>query len=64
MAIETVQIMPSDPASQGPFVVINKSAFDPLLHRLYPDETPNQTDTPPEAPAKRGPGRPPKPKEP
>ncbi|SIR44041.1 hypothetical protein SAMN05880566_112223 [Janthinobacterium sp. TND4EL3] len=34
----TIKIVSSDPATQGPFVVINKSDFNPDLHELYGDD--------------------------
>ena len=35
----TVKIHSSHPASQGPFVVIDKVAFNPDVHELYDDGT-------------------------
>lgn len=34
----TIKIVSTDPASQGPFVVINKSDFNPDVHELYGDD--------------------------
>ena len=34
----TFKIVSTDPASQGPFVVINKSDFNPDVHELYGDD--------------------------
>ena len=34
----TIKIVSTDPASQGPFVVINKSDFNPEVHELYGDD--------------------------
>lgn len=36
--IETVRVASTDPASQGPFVVINKRDFDPQQHTVYDPE--------------------------
>lgn len=41
---ETVRVVSTDEASQGPFVVMNKRDFDPEVHTLYEES----------APAKRG----------
>jgi len=56
--IETVRVMPTHP-SQGEWVIMNASDFDPAVHRLYgaaplPDASPQ----PAEMPRRRG--RPPK----
>ena len=34
----TIKIVSTDPASQGPFVVINKSDYNPDVHELYGDD--------------------------
>jgi hypothetical protein len=51
-APETLRVISTDPATQGPFVIINAADFDPARHELF--------DTPPAAApeVKRGPGRP------
>lgn len=33
--IETVRVVSTDAASQGPFVVMDKKDFDPQVHKLY-----------------------------
>lgn len=33
--IQTVRVVSTDEASQGPFVVINADDFDPAVHRPY-----------------------------
>jgi hypothetical protein len=45
--IETVRVASTDPANQGPFVVINKADFNPEVHKLFEEEAA-------EAPKKRG----------
>jgi regulator of protease activity HflC (stomatin/prohibitin superfamily) len=35
----TIKIKSTDPTSQGPFVLIDKDAFNPDLHELYDDGT-------------------------
>lgn len=51
-SIETVRVMPTHP-SQGEWVVINATDFDPAVHRLYEEPKPQV-----EEPKRRG--RPPK----
>ena len=36
--MDTIQIVSTDPHTQGPFVVINKSDFNPDAHELYGDQ--------------------------
>lgn len=36
--MDTIQIVSTDPRTQGPFVVINKSDFNPDVHELYGDQ--------------------------
>lgn len=36
--MDTLKIVSTDPNTQGPFVVINKSDFNPDLHELYGDQ--------------------------
>ena len=36
--METLKIVSTDPHTQGPFVVINKSDFNPDVHELYGDQ--------------------------
>lgn len=36
--MDTLKIVSTDPHTQGPFVVINKSDFNPDLHELYGDQ--------------------------
>lgn len=36
--MDTIKIVSTDPHTQGPFVVINKSDFNPDLHELYGDQ--------------------------
>ena len=36
--MDTVKIVSTDPHTQGPFVVINKSDFNPDVHELYGDQ--------------------------
>jgi hypothetical protein len=56
-APKTVRVVSTDPASQGPFVVINEADFDSALHELFSDApTPSQANELTEQ--KRGPGRP------
>lgn len=31
----TVKVVSTDPASQGPFVIINEADFDEAVHELY-----------------------------
>lgn len=33
--VETIRVKSSDPESQGPFVVINKTDFDPAVHTEF-----------------------------
>lgn len=35
----TIKIKSTDPATQGPFVIIDKAAFNPDVHELYDDGT-------------------------
>lgn len=35
----TIKIQSSDPASQGPFVIINTADFDPAKHQPYDEES-------------------------
>jgi hypothetical protein len=35
---ETVKVVSTDPASQGPFVVINAADFDPTVHKPFEEE--------------------------
>ncbi len=37
--MNTTKIQSSDPASQGPFVVINVADFDPAIHHPYDEES-------------------------
>ena len=36
--MDTLKIVSTDPHTQGPFVVINKSDFNPDVHELYGDQ--------------------------
>lgn len=45
--IETIRVASTDPASQGPFVVINAADFDPAVHK------PLEAEPVTEAPKKR-----------
>ena len=36
--MDTIKIASTDPRTQGPFVVINKSDFNPDVHELYGDD--------------------------
>lgn len=36
--MDTIKIASTDPRTQGPFVVINKSDFNPDVHELYGDQ--------------------------
>jgi hypothetical protein len=36
--MDTIKILSTDPHTQGPFVVINKSDFNPDVHELYGDQ--------------------------
>ncbi len=36
--MDTIKIVSTDPNTQGPFVVINKSDFNPDVHELYGDQ--------------------------
>ena len=36
--MDTIKIVSTDPYTQGPFVVINKSDFNPDVHELYGDQ--------------------------
>jgi hypothetical protein len=36
--MDTLKIVSTDPRTQGPFVVINKSDFNPDVHELYGDQ--------------------------
>lgn len=36
--MDTIKIVSTDPHTQGPFVVINKSDFNPNVHELYGDQ--------------------------
>ena len=36
--MDTIQIVSTDPRTQGPFVVINNSDFNPDVHELYGDQ--------------------------
>ena len=36
--MDTLKIVSTDPNTQGPFVVINKSDFNPDVHELYGDD--------------------------
>ena len=36
--MDTLKIVSTDPHTQGPFVVINKSDFNPDVHELYGDD--------------------------
>ncbi|WP_338678921.1 hypothetical protein OPV09_17470 [Janthinobacterium sp. TB1-E2] len=36
--MDTIKIVSTDPRTQGPFVVINKSDFNPDVHELYGDD--------------------------
>lgn len=36
--MDTIKIVSTDPHTQGPFVVINKSDFNPDVHELYGDQ--------------------------
>lgn len=58
--VQTVRVVSTDEASQGPFVVINAADFDPALHTLYEDDAAPEPDhdTSDPAPIKRRPGRP------
>jgi hypothetical protein len=42
--VETIRVMPVHP-SQGAWVVINKSDFNPAMHELYSEE-PQAQDSP------------------
>lgn len=37
--MNTIKIQSSDPASQGPFVIINVADFDPAIHQPYDGES-------------------------
>lgn len=37
--MKTVRVKSTDPASQGPYVVMNEGDFNPQIHALYEDET-------------------------
>lgn len=37
--MNTIKIQSSDPASQGPFVIINVADFDPAIHQPYDEES-------------------------
>jgi hypothetical protein len=55
--MKTVRIVSEHPPSQGPWVLLNESDFDPARHAIYQDApaVPEQSDPP----TKRR-GRPPK----
>lgn len=55
--MKTVRVVSQHPASQGPWVLLNESDFDPARHVVYQDAPaePNEADPPP-----RRRGRPPK----
>ena len=36
--VNTIRVTSTDPETQGPFVVINESDFDPQLHTVYDPE--------------------------
>jgi hypothetical protein len=55
MDVQTMRVLPTDAASQGPFVVINADDFDPAVHQRYEVDAPQQQE--PAAPRR---GRPPK----
>lgn len=55
-ALETVRVVSTDPASQGPFVIINATDFDGRAHQIFEDHEPEAETHP--AMIKRGPGRP------
>lgn len=38
-----MRVIATDPAGQGPFVVINAADFDPAVHQRFEDEAPTQT---------------------
>lgn len=38
--LETVRVVATDVASQGPFVVMNKADFNPAVHKLYAEDIP------------------------
>ncbi len=37
--MNTIKVQSSDPASQGPFVIINVADFDPAIHQPYDEES-------------------------
>lgn len=55
-AARTVRIVSTDPASQGPFVILNADDFDPARHVLFDAPAPQEVAQ--AAPRRRG--RPPK----
>ena len=42
--VETVRIVSTDPATQGPFVEINATDFDEAVHKLYVEADPLDHD--------------------
>lgn len=44
-----MRVIATDPAGQGPFVVINAADFDPAVHQRFEDEAPTQTTRKPRA---------------
>lgn len=55
-AVRTVRVVSTDPASQGPFVILNAADFDPARHVLFDESAPVEVAQ--AAPRRRG--RPPK----
>lgn len=54
-AVEVVRVVSTHPPTQGAFVEINASDFDPAVHTPYVDEAPAQADAQPAAaPAPKG----------
>lgn len=55
--VEVVRVVSTHPPTQGAFVEINASDFDPLVHTPYTNGAAAPIEPPPAEP-KRGPGRP------
>ena len=51
MRVPTVRVMPTHPPTQGAWVEINESDFDPAVYTLYEPDAPQQE---PEPAKKRG----------
>lgn len=53
--MKTVRVKSTDPASQGPYVLMNEGDFDPQIHALYEDELAEvEADPEPDQPRRRG----------